>query len=301
MLLRIYLITVFMVFGYFSSVWAGEELSWPDCLREAAKNHPELIAAREEVIQQQAAKTITKSTGLPQISTDLNVTTSRSTASGASNAFNYGISGSQLLFNGFKTVNNVKAASENIKAARENFRFTSVTLRLRLRTAFINLLKAQELLNLTQEIYKIRKDNVELISLRYQSGTEHQGALFTAQANLSQADYEINQARRGLETARRQLMKELGRNEFSPIQVKADFEVSHAVTEKPDFEALAQKNPSFLKIIAQKNAAEFDAKASIGDFWPTMSLTGGVSRSDSRWPPRERGSSAGVKVSLPLF
>src|SRR3989338_10929088 len=102
----------FVGFLIFAGSFAGaqEELSWEDCLHEAAKNHPDLIAAQEEVVQEQAAKTITRSSALPQITSDLNVAASNSTSSGASNAFSYGVSGSQLLFDGFKTVNNVKAA-----------------------------------------------------------------------------------------------------------------------------------------------------------------------------------------------
>lgn len=34
-----------LVVGYFSDESALEQLSWQDCLREAAKNHPDLIVA----------------------------------------------------------------------------------------------------------------------------------------------------------------------------------------------------------------------------------------------------------------
>jgi len=295
------LIGVLVVIGYSHLTLAAEELTWQDCLREAAKNHPDLIASQEGVTQEEAAKTIAASNELPQITADLNASSAQSKHSGASNSFNYGASGTQLLFDGLKTVNNIKAASENVKAARENFRFTSTDVRHRLRAAFINLLKAHELVNLTQEIYNIRKSNLDLITLRYQSGTEHKGALLTAQANLSQASFEINQARRGVETAERQLIKELGRTQFSPVTVKGSFDMNDDVLQKPDFEILAKDHPSLLKIAAQKNAASFDVKANEGDFWPDVSLTGGVSKADSRWPPQETVTSAGVKVSWPLF
>ncbi len=284
-----------------TSVWPAEELTWQDCLREAAHNHPDLIAAQEEVIQDQAAKTVTASILYPQVTADLNASNSKSNQTGSSNSFNYGLSGTFLLFDGFKTINNVHAAGETVKAARENFKFTSATVRFRLRTAFIDLLKAQQLVELSQEIYKIRKSNLELISLRYQSGTEHKGALLTAQANLSEATYEINQAKRAVEVAQRQLVKELGRAHFSPLTAKGSFDVSAPDSTTPNFESITQKNSSLLKISAQKNAAAFDTKASEGDFWPTISVDGDVNKSGSRWPPGEHETSAGVRVSLPLF
>lgn len=297
---RILLAGVLMGAGSVSSAMA-EGLTWQDCLKEAAGNHPDLIAAQEGVVQGQAAKAIVSSSALPQVTANLNAATSRTGTSGSSNSFDYGISGTQLVFDGFKTINNIKSAAESIKAARESFKFTSTTVRFRLRTAFVDLLKAQELVKLTQEIYDIRKRDLDLITLRYRSGTEHKGALLTAQANLSQASFEINQAKRGLETAQVQLSKEMGRKEFLPITVTSGLAVSDAVLQKPDLEAIAQNNPAILKINAQVNAASFDVNASQGDFWPVLSLTGGISKTGSSWPPAQKDTTGGVRVSLPLF
>ena len=203
---------------------AQETLTWKDCVREAAKNHPDLIAAEESLKQSEAGKKIAASIFYPQVSSDVSVERTSVSSSGktakTTNSYTYGLTATQLLFDGFKTPNNVKAALENIKAAQYNYRFTSSEVRLRLRGAFINLLRAQELLNITQEIYNIRRSNLELITLRYESGIEHKGALMTAEANAAQAKFEIAQAKRTLETVQRQLHKEMGRTRFSPLSVE---------------------------------------------------------------------------------
>lgn len=282
------------------SASAEDVLTWQDCLREATKNHPDLIVAQEQVIQEKEAKTITASDAFPQVSADASATAGQSESSGAGNNFSYGVSGSQLLFDGLRTPNLIRSSQENIKAAQENFKFTSSAIRLRLREAFVNLLKTQELLKLTEEIYKIRRDNLELINLRYESGTEHKGALLTAKANLSQADYEINQAKRNVSVAQHQLNKELGREEFAPLTVKSDFDVS-ATADEPNFDQLVKSHPSVLRLTAQKNAALFNVKADKGNLWPAVILNGDLGKSDSQWPPKDKGSSAGVRVSLPIF
>ena len=284
-----------------SSAAGVEELTWQDCLREAARNHPDLIAVKEGIAQQTANKGIAASDGLPDVTADLNASTSDNASSGSSKSFDYGLSGSQLLFDGLKTLNNVRAASQNIQAAKEGFAFTSSDVRLRLRAAFVGLLKAQALLSLTEEIVRIRQGSLGLIDLRYESGTEHEGALLTARANLSQAQYEINQARRGLATSQRRLIREMGRERFSPVEVEGDFEVSDRALEKPDFEQVVRDHPALLEVIAKRNAAAFDVQARKGEFWPAVSLTGGIGRSSGSWPPEETESSAGLKVSLPLF
>ena len=273
-------------------------------MRLASEYHPDLISAKEGIRQSQDNKVITAQSLWPQANTSLSLTQAKSNSTSAKSnttTYAYGVSGSQLLFDGFKTINNVNASRENIKGSQWNFQFVSSQVRFRLRNAFIDLLKAQELLKLTKEIYDIRKQNLDLITLRYNSGMEHQGALLTAQANLAQAEFEIHQANRGLEVAQRQLAKELGMKQFEPIEVAGDFDISRDYKEKPDFEGLVNLNPQLLKIMTQINAATFSVKSSQGDFWPSVSLVGGVDKSANHWPPPATDTNVGLKLTWPLL
>jgi outer membrane protein TolC len=281
---------------------AEEVITWGDCLAEATKNHPDLISAQEVINQSVASKEITKSGLLPQVTASAGASTEKtSTRSSNTETYSYGVSGSQLVFDAFKTADNTKAAVESIKASQQAYRYTSSAVRLRLRTAFINLLKAQELLNITEEIYNIRRGNLELITLRYESGLEHKGALLNAQANLAEAQFEITRAKRALEVAQRDLLKEMGRTEFSAVRVDGIFKVGDTALEKPDFEALVKSNPSLGKLIAQKNAASFGIKAAQANFLPEFSAQAGASRKSSSWPPEDDQWDAGLALSFPLF
>ncbi len=283
---------------------AEELLTWEACIKEAAKNHPDLIAAQEQVKESEASKKITASTLYPQVDATLSGSSARNDTGishSSGDSYSYGATGSQLIFDGMQTVNNVKSASENIKAAKQNFRFTSATVRYRLRSAFISLLKTQDMLNITQEIYDIRRGNLELIALRYESGLENRGALLTAEANLAQAKYEISQAKRQVEVAQRNLTKEMGRPQLIPMQVKGDFDVADNARAKPDFESLAVKNPSLQQILAQKNAAEFSLKSTYGAYAPTLSGNAGAGKTDSHWSPKQDEWNMGLTLSLPIF
>jgi len=298
------IIAIFLLF-FVNRVRAEEILSWQDCIKEAAKNHPDLIAAVEEVKQSEAAKKITASALYPQINADLNASTARGASDSApastGDSYSYGVTGTQLIFDGTKTIQNVKAASENIKAFQQNYRFTSTQVRLNLRTAFINLLKAQELVLVSEDIIKIRKSNLELITLRYESGLEHRGALLTAEANLAQADFQLNQAKRAVELAQRQLTKEMGRREFIPMSIKGDFKVVDAAADEPDLEALTKNNPSLLQIVAQKNAAEFSLKSAYANFSPTLSGSAGANKNGAHWLPAGDQWNLGLTLSMPIF
>jgi len=302
---KCFYIFLFNVFCLVSTVSAEEMLDWQECIKEAAKNHPDLIAAQEQIRESRAGKDITASGLYPQISANLNAGTGR-TASGNTSAtvkdgYNYGLSGTQLIFDGIKTINEVKAAKEDIKAFQENFKFTSVTVRFRLRSAFISLLKAQEMLKITEEIFQIRRGNYELIALRYQSGLEHKGALLTAEADLAEAKYDITQAKRELEVAQRNLIKEMGRLQMADLRVKGDFTVRDEAREKPDFVEIVKNNPSLLELEAQKRAAAFSLKSAYGNFAPTLTGSASANKNDSHWPPQGDQWNLGFTLSMPIF
>jgi outer membrane protein TolC len=304
------LVCLCLLMGIFSSAQADESLNWEDCLKAAAKNNPDLISAQENVIQQKAARRITASSLYPQLEADLSASTSGSsstdkvtekTTSSTADSYSYGLSATQLIFDGFKTLNNVKGSLEDIKSAQQGYRFTSSQIRLNLRTAFINLLKSQELIRVTGDIVKIRRDELELITLRYQSGLEHKGALLTSEANLAQASFELAQAKRDVVIFQRQLLKSMGSSDFKPISVEGDFTVSDTAKEKPDLETLAKTHSSVLQAAAKTNSALFGIKSTYGNFAPQLSGSAGAQKRSPFWPPNNNQWNLGLSLSMPIF
>ncbi|MCG2713473.1 MAG: TolC family protein [Candidatus Omnitrophica bacterium] len=284
---------------------ASEVLTWGGCIKEAAKNHPDLIAAQEEVKQSEASKQETASGLFPQVDGQVSASTAQTSSSPGkstkADSYGYGVSGTQLIFDGFKTINDIKAAQQDVSAAKQGFKFTSTTVRYRLRSAFVDLLKAQEMLRITEEIYNIRRGNLELITLRYASGLEHKGALLTAEADLAGADYGISQAKRSLEVAQGALVKEMGRSKLTPMFAQGDFKVRDSALAKPDFELLIKNNASLQQLMAQKSSAEFSLKSAYGNFSPQLSGEGGANRTGSHWTPRGNQWNLGLVLSMPIF
>ncbi len=307
MKLRFFLIAIFIVvISCFSKSFAADEiLTWGACIKEAAKNHPDLIAAQEEVKQSEASKQETASGLFPQVDGQVSASTAQTASSPGkstkADSYSYGVTGTQLIFDGFKTVNDIKAAQQDIIAAKQGFKFTSTTVRFRLRSAFVDLLKAQEMLRITEEIFNIRRGNLELISLRYASGLEHKGALLTAEADLAGANYGISQAKRSLEVAQGALVKEMGRSKLTPMYAQGDFKVKDSVLDKPDFELLTKNNASLQQLIAQKRSAEFSLKSAYGNFSPQLSGEGEANKTGSHWVPRGDQWNLGLILSVPIF
>ena len=300
-------INLFMVMLFFFisiPLQAEESVSWEQCVSEAVKAHPDLYSALALVQQAEADKRITQGALLPQLSFGVNSAENGSIGNGAgsSSALSYSLSAQQLLYDGCKTSNQIASNAEAIKAAQFNYNAVSANLRFALRSAFTQLLKAQDLVGLTVEIAERRKNNVRLISLRYQGGREHIGSLRQAEADLAQAQFEVSQARRGLVLAQTNLASALGRDMHQPIRVQSAFKASDLTDAKPNLAELAKNHPLFQQLDTRSKAARFDLEVSRSAFSPQISLTSSVGRGAfDRLPTDAVDWSAGVTVSVPIY
>jgi len=286
-----------------ATAWAasGTVLTWEDCVRLAQQDQPSLVSSREKLKQAQDAKTITQSGIFPQINGSAGAQKSKAAGFDSQKSYSYGLNGSQLLFDGAKTMWNTAVANENIKNAQYNYEVTSSNVRLDLRLAFVNLLKAQESIKLTEDIAARRQQNLNLITLRYKAGLEHQGALMTAQADLAEAEFEVAQSKRDLQLAQRQLVKAIGLPAYVPIEVSGSFQVTGAMEAEPNFENLAATTPLLQSLIAQRESARYGLSSAQSNYLPQVFASGSVNRSADNWPPDQKQWSLGVNLSLPIF
>jgi outer membrane protein TolC len=271
-------------------------------VREAKKNHPDLISSSESIRQAQIDKALEISATLPEISASASAKSAKSATTGTTtDTYAYSVTGEQLVFDGFKTLHDISSSSSTLKAQEYNYAVTSSNIRLNLRSAFVGLLKAQELTSLTKEIAERRKQNLELVKLRYEGGREHKGSLLTAEADLANAEYEVRQAERSITLSQRDLSKEMGLEKFNPMALKGEFSVREGYNAKPDIERMADTTPFLRKLIAKKEAARSDLKSEQADFFPEVYVNGSIGKSSSDWPPENDTWSFGATVSLPIF
>jgi len=289
------------IFSFTLSASAEEVLTWEDCVREAKKNHPDLASAAELMRQARTDEYINLSDIFPQITSSAEGARGMPSGGKTHNSYSWDVTGQQLLFDGFKTSSEVSNAFKIFKAQEYNYAVVSSNIRLDLRSAFAGLLRAQELVSLTEDIASRRRENLNLVKLRYEAGREHRGALLTADADLAQAEFEVAQAIRNVSLAQRQLTKELGRSVKKPIKAEGTFAASGDYNTTPDFENLAESTPFLRELIVRKEAARYDVLSEESDFFPQVYLDTSFGRSGTTFMPRDEGWSAGVSVSLPLF
>lgn len=277
-------------------------LGWDGCVREALKNNPDLAAAHQQIKQRKAEKWVATSPMLPQISTGASYSKS-DTFSGVDDRSSntYFARGQQLLFDGLKTYNEFKSAKQNLIASEHSYTAASTEIRYNLRTAFAELLKAQELVPITKGILDRRRQNLRLIKLRYESGREHEGALLFAEADVSQAQYDYSKAMRDTSVGQYALRKVLGWEEDIPIRIKGSFKLMQQIDSKPDLRVLADNHPLIKSISAQKRSAQYELKSAKGEFFPNFDASAEVGKVRGSGFSSSNGWMVGLNATLPIF
>ncbi len=148
---------------------ASAEVTWASCVKEARSANPSLISARKSVEQAEASRASAASARLPKIDLSARSSTSESNDS-RSDSHSYSASGSQLVFDGGKTRNRIAASDDSLDASRYSLEVRSSNVRLRLRSAFVSLLRSQLLTGIVEGIARRRQQSIELVGLRYEAG-----------------------------------------------------------------------------------------------------------------------------------
>jgi outer membrane protein TolC len=327
----------------------GEETySWRDCVIYTAGHNPELLSSLEAINQSKSSVGIARSAYLPQASASFGLNTGKqvtvaSTESGpdytrsitsnvssmisndldkklkpktkgVTNSLSYGISGRQLVFDGLKTIYDIKSAETMVDDARYQYVLTSSQVRFNLRSAFVQLLKAQDSIAIYRDIVNRWKKNYDLVNQRYRAGMEHRGSLLNAEATLAQARLDLLQSERGVGVAQRSLLRQMGILSFRPVRIEGTLANADQDRNRPDFDSIMQSHPTVLRAMNQREAAAYSEKSRIASFLPVISASGSVERSESRsstdtsrthssasGSQKSTDLSAGINISMPLL
>jgi outer membrane protein TolC len=279
-------------------------ITWAECVSNAEINNPDIVSARESIMQKEADWGIARAPMLPQISASAGADKAYTVTEGASRNgknYTYGISAKQLIFDGFKTWYDLKSADVKTETQRYAYIAASATVRLNLRTAFVDLIKAQEMMTLAKDIESRRKHIMDLVKIRYDSGSENRGSYYAAKADYAQAQADTTAATRDLAAARRKLLTLMGNDADDEIVVTEKLELTERYTDQPDLYALADKNPLVKKAVSTKDAAAYDAKSSLLAYSPKLYGTASAERSGSSIPLSQTNYIIGLQMTAPLF
>lgn len=311
-----------LAFGFIPQQGRGadiESLTWEACIREASGNNPDLHAAAESVRQAEAQLKIDRADMYPSLNVEAggsrygNVGGSASQSGAApvstgtpedDSSLSVAVSASQLLYDGGKTRSQVKSAAETVHAEERAADVVSVDARFTLRSAFIELLKAQQQVGIAQQIVERRSQNLRLINLRYQAGRENLGSLSKARADEAQATHDLRSAARNLETAQLRLETLLGRRTWTRVKADGSFAVSTPVDRRPDFESIVDSHPSLRELTSRKEASRHSVDVASNLFKPRVSLSSSLGNTAFDHDTLDEEGldwTVGVTMSIPIY
>jgi outer membrane protein len=288
-----------------SAVAPKTHLTWQDCVKLALAHNPDLEVFRDNVLNSDAVRRGAYSLLYPQISLTFNSTRTYSgpglySPSNYANEFGEQISISQTIFNGWLTKGNIDQARAELALAFANLDSQKALTSYDLKTAFAQVIYAQQNVVISRNVIDIRENNARLVKLLYDSGNEDKGAWLLSKANLDLAVFTYNQAIRNVNVSDEQLVVILGQDLPRPIQAVGTLDTA-PLPVTPDFHRMSVHTPAYFQHRAQVDAAAAGITIAQSGFYPTLGVDATAGRSGIEFLPRQNGGTVGFSVSYPIF
>ena len=230
------------------------------------------------------------------------------------NTLNAGISSSVTLFDGMKSVANLRSAQASEDAGEQDLSRAKQTAVFTVASNFLSLVTQQQQLDVQQQNLTAQEALENQISQFVKAGSRPISDLYQQQATVASARASVVTAQNAVELAKVDLIQTLqldprGSYQFQPpalpdtaalgANFNLDSLLDRAFAQRPDLGADASR----------VQAAQQDAKAASASKWPTISLTGGYnsgvsSAADASFLnqlDQRRGGSIGIGISIPIF
>ncbi|MGM0442004.1 MAG: TolC family protein [Elusimicrobiota bacterium] len=288
---KIILIIIVICFFYGQVPVSGETLTWNDVLKKALDKNPRMANARLSLQISDIAYRNSLTNFYPDISGSAGM---RKTDSNEP-SYSYGINASLNLFDGFKNVTDTKIKKRELSIEEAVYRRELSDFIYDLRLSFAKVLRARETIDLLEEIQKRRKNNMELVKLRYDAGREDRGAYLRSEADYLQSKFETREAKREYETVKADLLRNMGKEVYQTVKVTGTFNISQVKTEPG--QKLLLENPRYVIAEYDREISKYNLKSRYGNLYPRLGLSGSLSRSGQEWPIDE-DYSASFNLSL---
>ncbi len=293
-----------------SAVAFAETLTWAQVMQEAARNNGELKAAVASLRASDESLRGSQSNFYPQVATSVGYGQSGSLASGSSlftgdasdskGSYNASLSLSQSIFSGWADQARVDQSKATRMSSEAQLNETKAKVSRDLKAAFAGLSFAQRLLTMQEDITRRRQENLKLVTLRYESGSENKGSVLLSQAYLDQAKLESLQTRNSLQVAQAELAQVLGRDLTTALQVQDEIPTVTPAA-PPDFGQLARQTPFHQQSESKVSSAQAAVVVARAGFFPTLSLSGNLGRQGDQWFPDRESWTLGVSLNYPLY
>ncbi len=286
-----------------------EVLTWPHLVRKTLQLNPDLQSARYLVTSTARSRDIAFGDYLPSFQGDLQRSAFRSASSGSGGGnvlqdnLSLDLVGNQSLFNGFGTTGSWLKARKDLDAVKFQYVVTSANVRNGLKLAYIDVLRWNRLWKVNQGILERRKQNAEMVRLRYEAGRENLGSALRAEALAAQAAFDVQAAERYIDSQTLRLARESGGEFVLPVLIKDSLEqlIPAAVVMEPDYAEIAENLPQVQRFVKVAESAKANVVTAQSVVWPQVDGTMDYGDSGERVSNLKSEHSWMLNVVVPFF
>tara|TARA_B110001454_G_C12723330_1_gene436769 strand:- start:66446 stop:67672 length:1227 start_codon:yes stop_codon:yes gene_type:complete len=280
-------------------------IDWQTGLSLIQQNNPEWSAATQTLESTRALEAAARSGFLPDISATVSSSQSYKEVTGPasqrSEAANLNLS--QNLFAGFLDMARYNEAKQNTLIAEMTWKQMKAKISYDYKSAYAGVIYAQEYVQLTKKILERRKENLNIVELRFNSGRENKGSVLLSEAYYQQSVYDSIQAGLQLDVAQNTLAQVLGLSlTDETLTVSKDIPVEDLPDSVGiDFKKLATLTLDYQKAVAQAEASQYSHDQNKAAYYPSLNLTGSIGKEDSAFPPENDRWAIGLTLNIPLY
>lgn len=214
-----------------------------------------------------------------------------------------GLSVTQTLYNGGRMQNSVRQAESSVLGARETLRNTEQNTLLDGVTAYMNVVRDSALHNLRQNNVNVLGEQVRQTKDRFNVGEVTRTDVAQADAKLAAAKSDLALSRSNLLASNARFRQVIG---IDPKTLRPVTPVAAKRLPKSQGEAVnraLQEHPAIAATLHGVDAQFLQVKVVEGELYPTVSLSGSLSRRYDSTTERDRRNSASVigSVSIPIY
>ncbi|WP_137156138.1 TolC family outer membrane protein [Rhizobium sp. FKL33] len=292
-----------------SAAWADSIF---DAMAKAYENNPDLNAARAGLRATDEGVTIAKAGWRPQVSGFGQMTKTRYSGADLKESTNspdvlsksVGLTITQQVFDGFQTLNRVRAAESNVYSERANLKATEIQTLLSAAQSYANIARDQEIVSIRKQNLAFLREQVNAAKSRLEVGEGTKTDVSLAEAELAQAEGSLANADFQLKQSRAVYVQIVG---DAPKSVRQAKPLSKTLPESID-DAVAtgwREHPAVVAAMYAIDSAGFQVKTAEGALLPGVVVQGQVSANDGHtdWSSLNNYNSSSVtaRINVPIY
>jgi outer membrane protein len=224
------------------------------------------------------------------------------TVSGTVHTYDYGLTVTQNVFNGFVTINSTRSAEAQVLGARETLRNTEQNVLLDAVTSYMGVVRDTAIVELQRQNVEALREQLRATRDRFDVGELTRTDVAQSEARLALAESQLIAANAALNASRAAFRRDIG---VDPRRLSPARTVEHLVPKSLDASIAASENqhPAIAAARHGVDVASLQVKVAEGALLPVVSLEGTVSRAHDPSLGTSELSQASIfgRLTVPLY